>query len=144
MLSRIEQLSDWTEARWPEAVPFLAGVASGVLGLGALVVLTVGLAPAKLVSLMPFWLCVCGASGGYSLWQKRQRRASKTLPALTVLLALLLAALGGVAQYMVEQAFFQTQIRPTLLGMFSAAAVFGAALGGWLRIRYENACTQGQ
>lgn len=143
MQSLIEQISDWTEARWPETIPFLAGLGTGLLGLGALAILTVGLAPAKLVTLMPLWLCICGASGGYSLWQKRRRGASKTLPLLTTLLAIVLAGVGGGVQYMVEQSFFEPQIRPTVLVVFVAAAIFGTALGGWLRIRYENAYTSG-
>ncbi|MFO7717525.1 MAG: hypothetical protein ACQESV_02910 [Thermodesulfobacteriota bacterium] len=140
MLSLIEQLSDWTEARWPELTPFIAGLATAVLGLGALVLLTVGLAPAKLVTLMPLWLCLCAASGGYTLWHKRRRTVSKSLPVLTAALAVLLA-LGGVAvQYGVESIFFQATLKPTVVGICIAAAVFGAALGGWLRVRYETVC----
>ncbi len=144
MLSLIEQVSDWIEARWPELLPWIAGLATSLLGLGALVILTVGLAPAKLVSLMPLWLCLVAASGGYSLWQKRRQGSSRSLPILTAGLALVLAATGVGVQYGVERVFFQAQLRPTLMIVFAAAAIFGAALGGWLRVRYENACTTGQ
>jgi uncharacterized membrane protein YfcA len=138
MLSLIEPLADWIDARWPEAVPFVAGLGTSFLGLGALVILTVGLAPAKLVILMPIWLCICAASGGYSLWQKRREQSSLTLPLLTLALAGILALAGVAGQYLIEKVYFQPQIRPVFFSLALAAAVFGSALGGWLRLKYEQ------
>lgn len=131
-----QMFTEWMDAVFPDWYALLSALLMGAFGVIAIGIVICGLAPDLLFAWLPPVTFFCGAAAGYRCREKRiSANGTNRLTALGAGTGPAIAAV--VLQIIVDRIFFGTHPSVSLLAVFFACGIFGAAGGQWLCRKYE-------
>lgn len=138
MISQFECAFDWLLLKFPHLMALWAGILLGSFGLGSLSLMVWVLAPASLVTWMPFILLFCAANTGYKITQNRHQDVHARLAPYIIGLAGWIFLLATAIQSYVDAHLFHTIPSGLTVAVLAACAGAGTWTGQRLRVAYEN------